>query len=47
MRTSSDEVRVFHGHVEALLDHRVLVVDVGAGADDRLGASCLVDACAL
>ena len=40
---SSDEVRVLHRHVEALLDHRVVRVDVGAGPNNRLRSLLVVN----
>ena len=40
----SDEVGVLHRHVEAFLDERVLIVDVGARSDDGLRPRAMVDA---
>ena len=35
---------MFHGHVEALLDERIVVVDVGSWTDDGLRSVRVIDA---
>ena len=40
----SDKVGVLHGHVEALLNERVVVVDVGSWSDDSLRSVRVIDA---
>ena len=40
----SHEVGVLHGHVVALLDEAIVVVDVATGTDDGLRASRVIDA---
>ena len=45
VQSVSDEVGVLHGHVETLLYHGVLAIQVRAWADEGLSAVAVVDAC--